>query len=67
MNISLWFRIPADFPGLVVLGSYLEPSVIVTDGLFSGMLRRMGFFHSHDLFPCVEGVFKVLPQDLCGC
>ena len=50
MNISLWFRIPVDFSGLVVLGSYLEPSVIVTDGLTSEMLRRMGFFHSRDIF-----------------
>ena len=57
MKLTGRFRIPGDFPGLELLGSYCEPSVTVTDGLISGLIRDMGFLSPQRFCSCVEGVF----------
>jgi hypothetical protein len=57
VNILGWFRIPGDFPGLNLLGSFGQPPVIVNDGLVSGLLRHPVIFRSPAIFSCLNDVF----------
>ena len=57
MKLTGRFTIPGDFPGLELLGSCREPSVMVIDDLISGLIRDMGFLSPQRFCSCAAGGF----------